>query len=61
MSEATATEDRVAVSSVTISRNAKGTACPEVKVYDADPREAKRLAVEIFDDLTTRYPFTNAG
>jgi hypothetical protein len=53
--EATA-ERPASESSVETSRNAKGDMQFTVKVYDADPLEAKRLAVEIADSLRTMYP-----
>lgn len=50
------TEQSPSVSSVTLSRNAKGGVQPEVKVYDPDPAKAKDLAVKLFDELAAKYP-----
>jgi len=47
---------REQVSSVTLSRNAKGIVQPEVKVYDPDPDKASKEAVRIFDELAAKYP-----
>jgi hypothetical protein len=44
------------LSSVTLVRNAKGGVQPEVKVYDADPEQARQRAVYIFEQLITKYP-----
>ncbi len=44
------------MSSVTLSRNAKGGVQPEVKVYHLDPAFAKDAAVRIFDELVALYP-----
>jgi hypothetical protein len=53
--EATA-ERPASESSVETSRNAKGDMQFTVKVYDGDPLEAKRLAVEIANSLRATYP-----
>ena len=44
------------VSSVELSRTAKGMCQPSVKVYHADPKEAERMACEIYDSLCGKYP-----
>lgn len=45
------------LSSVSLTRNAKGGIQPEVKVYDADPAKASAQASEIFNALCEKYPF----
>lgn len=44
------------MSSVTLSRNAKGQVQPEVKVYDVDPDLAEAKAIRIFEHLCGTYP-----
>lgn len=45
------------LSSVQLTRNAKGGIQPEVKVYGADPQQAAEQAQQIFNDLCAQYPF----
>jgi hypothetical protein len=52
-----ATQERPASeSSVETSRNAKGDMQFTVKVYDADPLEAERIAKEIADRMRRTFP-----
>jgi hypothetical protein len=51
-----ATRDRIPVSSVEKSRNAKGEAQLAVKVSHRDPLEAERISDAIFDRQRARYP-----
>ncbi|MEO8605068.1 MAG: hypothetical protein ABI629_21050 [bacterium] len=44
------------LSSVSLTRNAKGGVQPEVKVYDVDAGKAQATAMKIFDELNTKYP-----
>lgn len=44
------------LSSVQLTRNAKGGIQPEVKVYAADATQAAEQAQQIFNDLCARYP-----
>lgn len=45
----------VSLSSVEVSRNAKGDATFTVKVYDPDPEAARAEAVRVFDSLNRQY------
>ena len=47
------------VSSVEIKQTTKGTTYT-VKVYDANPEMAKKLAETMFDDLGKKYPQVKA-
>ena len=54
MNEATITSE-TSISSVEISKNSKGTTF-KVKCYNPDIEEAKKKAIEIFENLKVRYP-----
>jgi hypothetical protein len=50
-------DERISISSVTLTRNAKGQVQHEIKIYDPDPEKAKATAVKLFDELTAKYPY----
>lgn len=52
-------EQRASESSVETSRNAKGEMQFTVKVYDADPLEAERIAKEIAARLRATFPMAD--
>lgn len=48
-------QESAPVSSIELSRNAKGQTQPAVKIYHADAQEAMRIAVSIYEDLCKLY------
>jgi hypothetical protein len=54
-----AVPERDPQSSVDISRNARGEMQFSVKVYHANPTEAKKIALDIADNLRTVFPMAD--